>query len=96
MYEQMTGYKRLRRQHQKAIIQLETKCRQELEDHKQKLDKEYENLLTQFSKDLEKLQNKHQKELQKKVCNVFYHYFIIFRIFNLSIVLFSVETQCRL
>ncbi|XP_074593918.1 serine/threonine-protein kinase Tao [Brevipalpus obovatus] len=66
MYEQMTGYKRMRRQHQKAILQLEAKCRQELEDHKQKLDKEYENLLTQFSKDLEKLQNKHQKELQKK------------------------------
>ena len=72
MYEQLSGYKRMRRQHQKAILQLEVKCRQELEEHKTKLEKEYENLLTQFSKDLEKLQNKHQKELQKKVslfCN---------------------------
>ncbi|XP_015789434.1 serine/threonine-protein kinase TAO1 [Tetranychus urticae] len=66
MYEQLSGYKRMRRQHQKAILQLEVKCRQELEEHKTKLEKEYESLLTQFSKDLEKLQNKHQKELQKK------------------------------
>ena len=68
MYEQMSGYKRMRRTHQKAIVQLEAKCKQELEDHKTKLDKEYENLLTSFSKDLEKMQTKHQKELQKKVC----------------------------
>lgn len=67
MHEQMSGYKRLRRQHQKAIVQMETKCRQELEDHKQKLDKEYESLLQLFSKDLEKLQMKHQQELERKV-----------------------------
>jgi serine/threonine protein kinase TAO1, putative (fragment) len=67
MYEQMTGYKRMRRQHHKAVVQLEAKCKQELEEHKQKLDKEYETLLSQFSKDLEKMQVKHHKELQKKV-----------------------------
>jgi thousand and one amino acid protein kinase len=68
MHEQMSGYKRMRRQHQKAIVQLEAKCRQEIEEHKQRLDKEYETLLQQFSKELEKLQIKHQQELERKVC----------------------------
>ncbi|XP_023235832.1 serine/threonine-protein kinase Tao isoform X1 [Centruroides vittatus] len=67
MHEQMSGYKRMRRQHQKALIQLEAKCRQEMEEHKQKLDKEYENLLQQFSKELEKLQMKHQQDLERKL-----------------------------
>lgn len=67
MYEQMSGYKRMRRQHQKAIVQLEVKCRQELEEHKIKLDKEYESLLQQFSKELEKLQSNHHTELERKV-----------------------------
>lgn len=71
LHEQMSGYKRMRRQHQKAIIQLEIKCRGEIEEHKQKLDKEYENLLQQFGKELEKLQAKHQQELDKKVCQRF-------------------------
>lgn len=68
MYEQMSGYKRMRRQHQKGLFQLEAKCRQELEDHKQKLDKEYDSLLLQFSKELEKLQAAHHQELERKVC----------------------------
>ncbi|GBO25126.1 Serine/threonine-protein kinase Tao, partial [Araneus ventricosus] len=38
-----------------------------MEEHKQKLDKEYENLLQQFSKELEKLQVKHQQELERKL-----------------------------
>ena len=69
MYEQMSGYKRMRRQHQKALIQLEDKCRQELEDHKQKLEKEYDNLLQQFSKELEKLMSAHMIVLERKVKN---------------------------
>ncbi|KAI1292090.1 Serine/threonine-protein kinase TAO1 [Halotydeus destructor] len=67
MCEQMYGYKRMRRQHQKAIVQLEAKCRQELDDHKNKLDKEYENLLQQFSKELERLQLQHHQDLEKKL-----------------------------
>lgn len=70
LHEQMSGYKRMRRQHQKAIIQLEMRCRAEIEEHKTKLDKEYETLLGTFSKELEKLQAKHQQELDKKVCSV--------------------------
>lgn len=67
MHEQMSGYKRMRRQHQKALIQLEEKCKQEMEEHKQKLDKEYENLLQQFSKELEKLTTKYQQEVDRKL-----------------------------
>ncbi|GAB6030346.1 hypothetical protein CHUAL_006011 [Chamberlinius hualienensis] len=67
MHEQMSGYKRMRRQHQKALIQLEEKCKQEMEEHKQKLDKEYENLLQQFSKELEKLSSKYQQEVDRKL-----------------------------
>lgn len=67
MHEQMSGYKRMRRQHQKLLIQLEEKCRQEMEEHKQRLDKEYESLLQQFSKELEKLQMRHQQELERKL-----------------------------
>jgi len=66
MYEQLSGYKRMRKQHLKAIVQLEMKCRQELEEHKQKLDKEYEQLITQFNKELEKLQLKHQQDLEQE------------------------------
>merc|ERR1719282_1440139 len=67
MHEQMSGYKRLRRDHQAALAKLEEACRQEMEKHKQLLDKEYEQLLTQFSKELEKMQLKHQEELGKRL-----------------------------
>lgn len=66
MYEQLSGYKRMRKQHLKAIVQLEMKCRQELEEHKTKLDKEYEQLVAQFNKELERLQVKHQQELEQE------------------------------
>jgi hypothetical protein len=49
-------------------MQLEERCKIEMENHKQLLDKEYESLLQQFSKELEKLQIRHQQELEKKVC----------------------------
>jgi len=67
MHEQMSGYKRLRRDHQAELAKLEEQCRQEMEKHKQQLDREYETLLTQFSKELEKLQLKHQEELGKRL-----------------------------
>ena len=46
---------------------MEEQCRQEMEKHKQMLDREYEQLLTQFSRELERLQLKHQEELGKRV-----------------------------
>ena len=67
MHEQMSGYKRMRREHQGALLKLEEKCRVEMDGHKQMLDKEYETLLTSFRKELEKLHVKHQQELDRKV-----------------------------
>lgn len=69
MHDQMSGYKRLRRDHQAALARLEEQCRQEMEKHKQMLDREYEQLLTQFSRELERLQLKHQEELGKRLKN---------------------------
>lgn len=67
MHEQMSGYRRMRRQHQKTLVQLETKCKQEIEEHKQKLDKEYESLLQSFTRELQANQAKHQKDLERKL-----------------------------
>lgn len=67
MYEQMSGYKRMRREHQSALLKLEEKCRLEMEAHRKMLDSEYENLLQQFSKELEKLQARHTQELERKI-----------------------------
>lgn len=72
MHEQMSGYRRMRRQHQKTLVQLETKCKQEIEEHKQKLDKEYEALLQSFTRELQANQAKHQKELERKLKNNVY------------------------
>lgn len=66
MHEQMSGYKRMRREQQTALLKLEEKCKMEMESHKNQLDKEYELLLQNFSKELEKLQIKFQQELEKR------------------------------
>ncbi|KAK7605013.1 hypothetical protein V9T40_006199 [Parthenolecanium corni] len=66
MHEQMTGYKRMRREHQAALLKLEERCKIEMDNHKQLLDKEYESLLHQFSKELEKLELKHSQDLERK------------------------------
>ncbi|XP_013387339.1 serine/threonine-protein kinase TAO1 isoform X2 [Lingula anatina] len=64
--EQMSGYKRMRRQHQKILQQVESKFKVEMEDHKQKLDKEYETLIQTLTKELEKLRSKHLGELDRR------------------------------
>jgi len=69
MHDQLSGYKRLRRDHQAALQRLEEQCRAEMEKHKQMLDREYEQLLTQFSRELERLQLKHLEELGKRSKN---------------------------
>ena len=46
---------------------METKFKGEMEEHKQRLDKEYELLRARFSKDLEKLKQKHTSELENHV-----------------------------
>ncbi|CAG0885667.1 unnamed protein product [Darwinula stevensoni] len=65
--EQLSVYKRMRKEHQGALLKLEERCRLEMEQHKNSLDKEYEALLQQFSKELERLQIRHQNELERRV-----------------------------
>ncbi|XP_058800902.1 serine/threonine-protein kinase Tao isoform X2 [Phymastichus coffea] len=67
MHEQMSGYKRMRREHHGALVKLEERCKMEMESHKQLLEKEYESLMQQFSKELEKLQARHHQELERRL-----------------------------
>lgn len=66
MHEQMSGYKRMRREHQAALLKLEEKCKIEMEGHKGALDKEYDLLLHNFTRELEKLSTKHIQELDRR------------------------------
>ena len=50
---------------------MENKFKQEMEEHKQKLDKEYENLMQTFARELEQLKEKQNKEYEKLVGNKF-------------------------
>ncbi|XP_063696717.1 serine/threonine-protein kinase Tao [Culicoides brevitarsis] len=67
MHEQMSGYKRMRREHQAALVKLEEKCKLEMENHKSALDKEYDLLLHNFTRELEKLSVKHAQEIDRRV-----------------------------
>ena len=49
---------------------MESKYKQEMEEHKQRLDKEYDNLKQQFAVELEKLKKKQFQDLEKRVCIV--------------------------
>ncbi|XP_074854474.1 serine/threonine-protein kinase TAO2 isoform X4 [Carettochelys insculpta] len=64
--EQMSGYKRMRRQHQKQLLALENKLRAELDEHQQRLDKELEAHRSSFSVEAEKLAKKHQAIFEKE------------------------------
>ncbi|XP_043942262.1 serine/threonine-protein kinase TAO2 [Protopterus annectens] len=65
--EQMTGYKRMRRQHQKQLMALENKLKAELDEHQLRLDKELETQRNNFSAEAEKLSKKHLAILEKEV-----------------------------
>uniref|UniRef100_A0A672YYG9 non-specific serine/threonine protein kinase n=1 Tax=Sphaeramia orbicularis TaxID=375764 RepID=A0A672YYG9_9TELE len=64
--EQMSGYKRMRRQHQKQLMGLENKLKAEMDEHQLKLDKELENQRNSFSTEADKLVKKHQAILEKE------------------------------
>ncbi|KAJ8250923.1 hypothetical protein GJAV_G00214800 [Gymnothorax javanicus] len=64
--EQMSGYKRMRRQHQKQLVALENKLKSEMEEHQLRLDKELENQRTSFTAEADKLSKKHQAILEKE------------------------------
>lgn len=65
--EQMSGYKRMRRQHQKHLMALENKLKGEMDEHRLRLDKELESLRNNFTQEMEKLLKKHQASLEKDV-----------------------------
>uniref|UniRef100_H2T860 non-specific serine/threonine protein kinase n=1 Tax=Takifugu rubripes TaxID=31033 RepID=H2T860_TAKRU len=64
--EQMSGYKRMRRQHQKQLMGLENKLKAEMDEHQLKLDKELENQRNSFATEADKLVKKHQAILEKE------------------------------
>uniref|UniRef100_A0A8C1G549 Serine/threonine-protein kinase TAO2 n=1 Tax=Cyprinus carpio TaxID=7962 RepID=A0A8C1G549_CYPCA len=63
--EQMSGYKRMRRQHQKYLLALENKLKGEMDEHRLKLDKELENQRNSFAAEMDKLIKKHQCTMEK-------------------------------
>lgn len=67
MHEQMSGYKRMRREHQALLVKLEDKCKIEMDNHKTTLDKEYDSLLNNFTRDLDRLSTRHQQEIEKRL-----------------------------
>uniref|UniRef100_A0A8C4THE1 non-specific serine/threonine protein kinase n=1 Tax=Erpetoichthys calabaricus TaxID=27687 RepID=A0A8C4THE1_ERPCA len=65
--EQMSGYKRMRRQHQKQLMALENKLKAEMDEHQLRLDKELETQRNNFVGEADKLGKKHQAILEKEV-----------------------------
>ncbi|GCB74132.1 hypothetical protein scyTo_0003219 [Scyliorhinus torazame] len=65
--EQMSGYKRMRRQHQKQLMALENKLKAEMDEHRLKLEKEVETQCNNASIELEKLAKKHQISVEKEM-----------------------------
>ncbi|XP_057694885.1 serine/threonine-protein kinase TAO1 isoform X3 [Corythoichthys intestinalis] len=63
--EQILGYKRMRRQHQKQLMALENKLKAEMDEHRLRLDKELENQRNGFAQEMEKLIKKHQGSMEK-------------------------------
>ncbi|XP_048839559.1 serine/threonine-protein kinase TAO1-like [Brienomyrus brachyistius] len=63
--EQMSGYKRMRRQHQKQLMALENKLKAEMDEHRLRLDKELETQRSSFAAEMEKLLKKHQASMEK-------------------------------
>ncbi|XP_012678445.1 serine/threonine-protein kinase TAO1 [Clupea harengus] len=63
--EQMSGYKRMRRQHQKHLMALENKLKAEMDEHRLRLDKELETQRNSFASEIEKLVKKHQASMEK-------------------------------
>ncbi|XP_018418934.1 PREDICTED: serine/threonine-protein kinase TAO1 isoform X3 [Nanorana parkeri] len=65
--EQMSGYKRMRRQHQKQLMALENKLKAEMDEHRLRLDKDLETQRNNFGAEMEKLIKKHQAAMDKEL-----------------------------
>lgn len=66
--EQMSGYKRMRRQHQKQLIALENRLKAEMDEHKLRLQKEVETQANITYIELERLAKKQAVQMDKEVC----------------------------
>ncbi|KAL4617810.1 serine/threonine-protein kinase TAO2-like isoform X1 [Arapaima gigas] len=64
--EQMSGYKRMRRQHQKQLMALENKLKAEMDEHQLRLDKELETQRNSCACEADKLNKKHQGISEKE------------------------------
>ncbi|XP_059499234.1 serine/threonine-protein kinase TAO2-like isoform X1 [Stegostoma tigrinum] len=64
--EQMSGYKRMRRQHQKQLMALENKLKAEMDEHQLRLDKELETQRNNFGAECEKVGKRQQSLLEKE------------------------------
>ncbi|XP_078394380.1 serine/threonine-protein kinase TAO2-like, partial [Cetorhinus maximus] len=64
--EQMSGYKRMRRQHQKQLMALENKLKAEMDEHQLRLGKELETQRNNFGAECEKVCKKQQALLEKE------------------------------
>jgi thousand and one amino acid protein kinase len=57
----------MRQQHQKQLLQLENKLKNEMNEHRKQLDREYEQQVHQFEREMEKLKSKHKTDFDQKV-----------------------------
>jgi len=67
--DQLQGYKKMRREHQKHLISYENKLKGEMDEYSAKLTKELELLLKQFADELERMLKRHKTELHKEEKN---------------------------
>ncbi|KAK1787641.1 hypothetical protein P4O66_016126, partial [Electrophorus voltai] len=65
--EQMSGYKRMRRQHQKQLIALENRLKAEMDEHKLRLQKEAETQASNTYIELERLAKKQAAQMEKEL-----------------------------
>lgn len=63
----MSGYKRMRRQHQKQLIALENRLKAEMDEHRLRLQKELETQANNTYIELERLAKRHTTQMDKEV-----------------------------
>ena len=63
----MSGYKRMRRQHQKQLIALENRLKAEMDEHRLRLQKELETQANNTYIELERLAKRHVAQTDKEV-----------------------------
>lgn len=63
----MSGYKRMRRQHQKQLIALENRLKAEMDEHRLRLQKELETHANNTYIELERLAKRHTAQTDKEV-----------------------------